>query len=517
MQHGGTAMGLTVLLACLTFCPREAYLPATCLLAGVPKPVRDGDDRPPAAALHLHPRPVEQEPSIVWQVSIGGRAEVVPHVKRSTGGTGWLPRIVRGLSAEREGGVFLCGSFFGDCSLDGRQLSSVGAADLFIGRIDEAGRVAWFERFGGRGTDHAIDVATDSRGDCVVTGMCSRGTRFGSSAVVTQGGSDAFTAKLGRDGAPLWVRLVGGPQADAGDEVCIDRMDNALVVGNTYGPVRAGDAQWPHGGGMDSFVLKYSGDGNLLWAVPITGPADVQGRGIAVDHEGNVLVVGEFSGTLAVGSARLTAAGDRRDVFVLRLSPSGRLDWAERFGAEGEDYARGVGFDSGGNALVTGVFSGQVAFGRTRLQAGGGENLFLLRLTPAGEVVWVTGMAGPGQGHGCEIEIAPDDCAVVLGDLMGTLKIGDTAISSTGRRDTFVACFDPGGRLSWVKTMRGTGMQAGFDIAVAASGRVTIAGGFTGELNADGRQLSGGADMESFVIAMDPWPNGTEPPAAPTP
>ncbi len=443
-------------------------------------------------------------PCAAWQAVLTGQSAAPRHGRPGRHGTGQMPRIVRGISSDGEGGVWICGSFTGSCSFDGYELVSAGATDALIGRLDEGGRVAWLQSFGARGSDLAPDIAASRDGSCVVTGMCSPGTRLGDTTVATAGGSDAVTAKLDRGGQVLWVRTAGGPQPDCGNEVCTDAAGNVLVVGNTYGAMAAGGDRWEHAGGMDSFVLKYSPDGELLWSLPITGPADEQGRGIAVDPAGNVAVAGEFTGTIRLGEASLTAAGGQRDVFVARLSESGALLWARRCGAEGEDYARGVGCARDGSLVVAGVFSGQVAFGPESLRSGGGENLFVLKLTPDGEVVWARGLTGSGVGHGCEIEVTPDGDALVAGDVMGHLALGDTAIDSVGRRDTFVARFDPAGSLVWVKELACTNSAATFAVALDPSQRVTVAGSFGGSLQVDQQTLAAGDDMASFVVALDP-------------
>jgi hypothetical protein len=262
---------------------------------------------------------------------------------------------------------------------------------------------------------------------------------------------------------------------------------------------------------MDSFVLKYSPNGDLLWAESITGSADEQGRGIATDAQGNVLVVGEFAATIHIGRESLTANGNARDVFVAKLSPAGKVLWARRFGAAGEDYARGVGCDGAGNAYVTGVFGGEVAFGREHLRAGGAENLFLIKLSPRGEVIWARGMTGPGLGHGCEIEVTSDGHAILSGDVMGELTVGSTTIRSTGRRDTFVACFDPEGHLDWAKSIRAQATAANFAVALDPSGRITVVGSYAGTLECDGQRLTPNTRMESFIITLDKMPSQPEP------
>ena len=116
-------------------------------------------------------------PQVVWMRSISGSTDDSVPIRRSRReGTGQLTRIARGVSTDRHKGVFISGSFFGECTLDGQRLSSAGAADVFVGRLDGDGKVRWFKRFGAGGTDISPDVATDRSGNCVVTGMCSDGT-----------------------------------------------------------------------------------------------------------------------------------------------------------------------------------------------------------------------------------------------------------------------------------------------------------------------------------------------------
>lgn len=172
------------------------------------------------AAVNQEQSPV---PRVVWMRSISGSADESAPLRRSRReGTGQLSRIVRGVSTDLHQGVFISGSFFCECTLGGQRLSSSGAADIFVGRLDGDGAVRWFKRFGWAGTDISPDIATDSKGNWVVTGMCSDGTAFDKFPVRTVGGSDAFTAKLDPDGRVLWVRTVGGRSPDCGNEVCTD-------------------------------------------------------------------------------------------------------------------------------------------------------------------------------------------------------------------------------------------------------------------------------------------------------
>jgi hypothetical protein len=83
---------------------------------------------------------------------------------------------------------------------------------------------------------------------------------------------------------------------------------------------------------------------------------------VAVDGSGDVLVTGQFTGSVDFGTGRLTTAGGN-DVFVARYSAAGAPLWARRFGGLITDVGSGVAVDGSGNVLVTGYFAGTVDFG----------------------------------------------------------------------------------------------------------------------------------------------------------
>ena len=89
------------------------------------------------------------------------------------------------------------------------------------------------------------------------------------------------------------------------------------------------------------------------------------GNGIAVDHAGAVLVVGNFSGTADFNPSptvtyNLTGGG----AYALKLTSGGTFAWAVNFkpGSYGDSRAHSVAADSGNNVYVEEAFKGTVDF-----------------------------------------------------------------------------------------------------------------------------------------------------------
>ncbi|HTF04258.1 MAG TPA: SBBP repeat-containing protein, partial [Bacteroidia bacterium] len=101
------------------------------------------------------------------------------------------------------------------------------------------------------------------------------------------------------------------------------------------------------------------------WAVNHGSSGNDVPRDIATDAAGNVYTVGYFNGTVdfdpGAGSFPLTSLGGQ-DIFITKLDPSGNLLWAGRIGGAGNEQANGIALDASANMHITGCFYGTVDF-----------------------------------------------------------------------------------------------------------------------------------------------------------
>jgi hypothetical protein len=149
--------------------------------------------------------------------------------------------------------------------------------------------------------------------------------------------------------------------------IALDSAGNVFLTGNFQGPIDFGDGVTlnSRGSAVDAFVAEYTPNGGLVWADDLGGSAGrAEGQGIAVDGAGEVCVTGWFSGTVnfdpGTGAANLTSssAGGEENTFVAKLSPAGALIWAGALGMGCPSHGNGIAVDSAGNAFVTGFFEG---------------------------------------------------------------------------------------------------------------------------------------------------------------
>ena len=203
----------------------------------------------------------------------------------------------------------------------------VGGTD--VRKYDPSGKELWTRQFGSTGDDEPLDVAVDARGNVVVVGWTygilpdEKPTKVYREYLRRQFGGlvvDVLVRKYDPTGKELWSRQFGtlsGPSGDSGIPpgaavVAVDTRGNVLVAGNTA-DILPGQKS---AGKVDAFVRKYDPTGKELWTRQFGSRRSDEAFGVAVDAQGNVLVVGWTEGILPGQKS----AGES-DVFVRKYSP----------------------------------------------------------------------------------------------------------------------------------------------------------------------------------------------------
>ena len=123
-----------------------------------------------------------------------------------------------------------------------------------------------------------------------------------------------------------WAQSIGGLGLDVGRAITTDDDGNVLVVGSFTGGTHIADTFLTGSGSMESFVAKFTSEGEFLWANVITGPAEDMARGVETDNLGNVYVVGHFTDTVVFmitdNDTMAAKSEGMQDVFVVKYSPN---------------------------------------------------------------------------------------------------------------------------------------------------------------------------------------------------
>lgn len=244
-----------------------------------------------------------------------------------------------------------------------------GGSDAFVTAINPAGTAMLFSTFiCGSGYDLAKGLALDRVGDIYVTGSTTSTDFPTTTSRRLTGASDAYVAKLERKGAHLiYSTLIGASEGELPAGVAVDDSGNAYIGGSTNSndfPVK-GAFQTVYGGGPttclerlcgDGFVVKLDTIGAIAWASYLGGSNGDDLRGIAIDSNRRIYVVGQTSSSSfpRVQAIRATLGGSA-DGYLSVVSGDGTLVFSTFLGGSDVDESDAVAADEAGNAYVAGA------------------------------------------------------------------------------------------------------------------------------------------------------------------
>jgi len=286
-----------------------------------------------------------------------------------------------------------------------------------LAKYDADGTVLWIQQFGTAGGDEAVGIAV-SGDDIYVTGV----TEGAFTGIPSKGGRDMFVARYSSDGDPLWVRVLGTPNADYGHGVAIDDDDNIYVSGGTYGALDG----LTSAGGRDALLSKWQADGTLEWVKQFGTSEDDDAGAVAL--QGSVIFVAGYTG----GALDDEESAGAKDAFLSVFSPDGDREWSRLIGTSADElFYTALSIDESGDAILAGCTKGSF---ENFQHAGGDYDGFLARVTEAGSVANIVQFGTSGTEMARGLALGQDGTVYVTGDTTGAF--GETP--NGGMTDIYV-------------------------------------------------------------------------------
>jgi hypothetical protein len=252
------------------------------------------------------------------------------------------------------------------------------------------------------------------------------------------------------------------------------------------------------------------------WSASYGDFVDDMIRDVAVDSQGDVIVVGEFNGTIDFGGTLLTAAGDD-DAFVVKLAGDGTVIWAQSFGettGNSNQRARTVAIGDQDRIIFSGDYGAEIGFGGPVHSAVSVSDFYVAALNSDGSYAWSTsyGPVSAGLTTRLPIDIIVDGSndVIVTGNFNGDIDFGANVVDdgSGTLRSTFVLKLDQDGSHLWSGAYGvGTGTDHGMALASAPNGDVFVCGFFKESIDFGTFMTSAGGE-DIYVVRLDA--NGNE-------
>jgi hypothetical protein len=411
-------------------------------------------------------------------------------------------------AVDASGNIIITGAFAGTVDFGGGPLTAPGGgggSNVFIAKFAPNGTHLWSNRYGDGINQWARSVKTDASGNVVITGYFNGTVDFGGGPLTSAGGQDVFIAKFTPGGAHIWSKRFGSADNQFANSVAVDASGNVIIAGAFYGTIDfgGGDLTAP---GLDEniFVAKFDPDGTHIWSKGFGDSSFQRAYSVTADASGNVIVVGDLTGTADFGGGELTG-GVNSNVFVAKFQADGTHVWSRSFGdASNGQIAGTVAVDASGNVIVGGWFMGSIDFGGGTFASVDSWDGFIVKFSPSGDHLWSKSFGDVSSDGTSSVT------ADALGDVIATghfavkADFGGGEFTGGGGADIFIAKFSSDGAHIWSKHFGDAGSMGSYANAVAvdASGNEIIAGNFTGTIDFGGGELySANTGVNDIFIA----------------
>ncbi len=310
-------------------------------------------------------------------------------------------------------------------------ISPQGGSDALLVSFDQDGAPVWVANFGGSGDDTFRSVAATRDGGMVAVGRSNSNDGHFSS-LTAHGDYDAFLVKYDDKGTAMWAATFGGSGWDEFSKVEQARDGGYIAVGftNSSDGDLAGRAS---GESRDAVIVKFDDNGNLEWSSVFSGTQADQFDAVAVLKDGYAAV--GMSQSSDGDMAGMYSA--KEDGIVVKYDLNGTQQWAKPISGTQDDRCTAVAVN--GTDLLIAGYTSSTDLSFSDIEAQGGYEGFVYKMTSDGEPVWWTHLGSTGRDRFSGI------CTVSGGFAVSGYTVaadGDFAsLNALGKEEAFVARF----------------------------------------------------------------------------
>ncbi len=181
-----------------------------------------------------------------------------------------------------------------------------------------------------------------------------------------------------------WALHYGGGNVDIPYVIKFTTDGGTIVAG--YTDSRTGDVSpQPTRDYWDLWILKLDKCGTIQWEKSFGGTGYESARDIAQTSDGGYIILGETNST---DGGVVAGFGGTKDIWLLKITASGTLQWQKRYGGSGLDIGNHIEITTDGGYLIAASSSSNDGDIRGNHGTGGYTDGVLMKLTASGVVQW---------------------------------------------------------------------------------------------------------------------------------
>ncbi len=289
-----------------------------------------------------------------------------------------------------------------------------------------------------------------------------------------------------------WAQQYGGANVDIPYTIKFTADGGTIVAG--YTDSKNGDISvQPNREYWDLWILKLDKCGSIQWEKSFGGRGYESARDIVQTADGGYMVLGETNST---DGGVIAGYGGTKDIWLLKLSASGNLEWQKRYGGSGLDIGNHIEITTDGSFLIAASSSSNDGDIRGNHSTGTFTDGVLMKINAAGNLLWSKCFGGSKNEELFDIE-------VINGTIFAvgfTNSIDGDIPPDQKNYDMWLLAIDAGGNKMLSKIYGGSQNDVAYCMTKGANGSLTLAG-YTTSTDGDVSGAEGGQDY--WVINVD--------------
>lgn len=372
-------------------------------------------------------------------------------------------------------------------------------------KVDEA-KLESFADFGGMNTDTFTSAQAVSKGGFVACGVSNSTDGVFSGVASNWGNTYGYVAMFDKDAKLVWIKALGSGEANVRIEDVAVLSDGSIVA---VGYTKAPDIGYSpaHEGSIDSFVVKYSADGSLLWIKCYGGSSTDMLMAIAPLGSGFV-AGGKTDSTDKTFADSIEATTSK--AVLMSLDADGNIIWKRYLAGNYGSAVDSIDTDSNGNIFFASVTAASTGDFAIEGMGKGYLDTAVFKYNQAGERLWGAAVASSGRDNfGAIVADGEGGCVVAGNYELVTTYLPDGTFASLhncGGIDAVVIRFNSNGTKRWMRSVAGFADDFINDITKTANGGFAVAG-YTTSSNRDFAKVGNKGQNDAFTALITPAGN----------
>jgi hypothetical protein len=345
-------------------------------------------------------------------------------------------------------------------SSDGQVTGYHGGSDYWVVKTSATGALQWEQCLGGSNAEVAKSMAQTFDKGYIVAGYSNS---TDGQVTGNHGTWDYWVVKLDDTGGLAWENSYGGSASDIA--TCVSQTSDSGYIVAGASSSNDGDVSGNHGGG-DFWVVKLSATGSIQWQNCYGSDSADGATSIQQTIEGGYIVAGASKSI----DGEVTGNHGQNDYWILKLSGTGAIEWEQSYGGSGDDVATSIQQTSDSGYIVAGSSNstdGDVTGNH------GNEDIWVVKLSSSGSIQWERSLGGSNDDFGSSVQQTTDSGFVVCGT---TFSNDPEVTGNHGMSDMWVVKLSATGTLQWENCYGGSNYDGAGSIQQTFDSNFVVAG-----------------------------------------